>query len=76
MDPNKKIKLIPIIFMHGLSSKCSIYSGLLTELASHGYLVLGIDTLDGTNEYTELKDGTKVIFNDKIKFFDLEKRRK
>ena len=29
-----------------------------------------------TKPDTELKDGTKVIFNDKIKFFDLEKRRK
>ena len=44
--------------MHGLSNKCNIYSGLLTELASHGYLVLAIDSLDGTNEYTELSNGT------------------
>lgn len=38
--------------MHGMIQSGLGYSGLLTELASHGYLIFAIDSLDGTCEYT------------------------
>ena len=51
-------KLIPIIFIHGLTANNFIHSGLLRELASHGYFVIAMDTNDGSCTYTETPKGS------------------
>jgi predicted dienelactone hydrolase len=46
-------KLVPIIFSHGTASQAASYSLHQIEMASHGYVVFGIDHDDGTCFYTE-----------------------
>ena len=45
-------KLIPIVFSHGVRSNGSVYSMMLKEWASYGYLVLAINHLDDTCLHT------------------------
>jgi hypothetical protein len=56
-------ELVPIIFMHGLTANGSLHYGYCAELASHGYLVLNVDFIDGSGGYTELQDGKKIYFD-------------
>ena len=41
-------KLAPMIFVHGLMAKSGNYMGQCREIASHGYLVMAIDCIDGS----------------------------
>ena len=50
-------KLVPMIFSHGTASQAASYSLHQIEMASHGYIVFGIDHDDGSNLYTESKSG-------------------
>lgn len=48
--------------------------GHYMEMVSHGYIIFAIDHKDGSNGYTENKDGTAVKFDTSIPFFDYEGR--
>jgi dienelactone hydrolase len=52
-------KLIPLIFLHGISSNRSMNTGTCKDLASHGYIVFTMDHEDGTCSYTKSEDGSK-----------------
>ena len=58
--------LTPMIFVRGFGGNNASYVGQCREVASHGYLVLCIDTHDGTCEYTEKENGTPLCFNTDI----------
>jgi len=47
-----KKKLIPLLFSHGNRCTRNLYFGLLREFASHGFLVISIDSHDGTCMFT------------------------
>ena len=46
-------KLIPLIFLHGLSMNRTTNSGTCKDFCSHGYIVFTIDHEDGTSSYTK-----------------------
>lgn len=48
------LDLVPIVFLHGLTSSGSLHYGYSAELASHGYIVFNLDFIDGSGGYTEL----------------------
>lgn len=52
-------KLIPLIFLHGISSNRSMNTGTCKDLASHGFIVFTMDHEDGTCSYTKSVDGSK-----------------
>lgn len=60
---NENNKLIPIILSHGLMASRMLYTTIGRELASHGYIVFSPDHHDGSNHYTEDKDGNPVRFD-------------
>ena len=69
-------KLIPLIFLHGISSNRSMNTGTCKDLASHGYIVFTMDHEDGTCSYTKSEDGSKEqYYNNSMKLYDLEGRR-
>ena len=49
-----------MIFVHGNGAEASSYTGLYQEFASHGYIVLAMDTVEGSCAYTEKEDGTPI----------------
>lgn len=53
-------KLVPYIFNHGFGSSSSEYTARLIEMASHGYLVIGMSDNEGSTNYTERPDGSAV----------------
>jgi len=57
-----KKKLKPVIFSHGLVCMGVSYSGILKDLASHGYIVFALNHQDGSGLYTEKRDGTPVVW--------------
>lgn len=69
-------KLPLIIFFHGLSGTKNQYSAMYREFASHGYLVLAIDSHCGSCCYTENEKGEPILFDAKPKFYDLKIRKK
>ena len=48
VDVNDKKRLPVIVFSHGLAGNRNLYAGLLTSLASQGYLVAAIEHRDGS----------------------------
>ena len=44
--------LVPIIFSHGLISANFIYSSLLIDIASYGFLVIALNLRDGSCVHT------------------------
>lgn len=52
-------KLIPLIFLHGISSNRAMNTGTSKDLASHGYIVFTMDHEDGTCSYTVSEDGSR-----------------
>jgi predicted dienelactone hydrolase len=50
-------KLVPVIFTHGNGGQVKNSSGHCREMASHGYIVFGIDHNDGSCAYTEDQNG-------------------
>lgn len=69
----KKEPIRPVIFSHGWTGASYIYSGLARDLASHGYIVLLLNHLDGTCFYTEDENGVPVTF-DQGSYFQKELR--
>ena len=69
-------KLVPIIFSHDIISQASKYSGLLRQLASHGFIVFAMDHLDGSCNYTELRSGTPRKQDNKGQLYDLKERKR
>jgi predicted dienelactone hydrolase len=76
LDKVNNQKLVPIIYSHGLASSCAIYSAHLRELASHGYIVFGIDHQDESCGYTETREGVPTYFDVNKEFYDLDLRSK
>lgn len=72
-DGNKL--LMPILFSHGILGCNSTYSGLLKDMASHGYIVFALNHMDGTCIYTEDSQGKpgSIEFYD---YFDKENRKR
>jgi len=60
----RKEGIRPVIFSHGWTGASYQYSGLAIDLASHGYLVLIPNHLDGSCFYTEKIDGTPITFDE------------
>lgn len=73
---DKDVRFVPIIFNHGITSSASAYQQLMIEMASHGYIVFGIDSLSGSCGYTEKEDGTKVYFDSNNDISDVTVRLK
>lgn len=69
-------KLVPIIFSHGLAGQSQAHTGHLRELASHGFIVFAINSLDGSCAYTEKEDGTGVFFDARYHFGDFAVRKR
>jgi predicted dienelactone hydrolase len=46
-----------MIFSHGLGGTCTAYLGLFKELASHGFIVMGLDDINGSCSYTQTEKG-------------------
>ena len=59
-----------MIFSHGLTASGSFYMSYMREVASHGYLVIALEHLDKSNNYTQKEDGTQVLFDTSKIFFD------
>ena len=69
-------KLIPLIFLHGLSMNRTTNSGTCKDFSSHGYIVFTIDHEDGTSSYTKSQDGSiEKYYNNSMEVYDLEGRR-
>ena len=60
-----KGSLRPLVFAHGLCSNKEMYQGLYKDFASHGYMVVAMDHLDGSCIYTEKVGYKKRDFYDK-----------
>jgi len=69
-------KLIPIIFCHGLAGSRTTYSGILRDLASHGYIIFTLSHFDGTANMSKKKDGTTIYWTSKQPHQEIEYRRK
>jgi platelet-activating factor acetylhydrolase len=54
-----EMKLIPIVYSHGLTGSRTSYTSVCQELASHGYIVFALDHHDGSCPYTEDFSGDK-----------------
>lgn len=65
-----KCNLTPIIFTHGLAGMSCQYTGHMRELASFGYVVIGMDAHDGSCTYTEKEDGEAVLFDRSRDLYD------
>mmetsp|Transcript_110 Transcript_110/g.109 ORF Transcript_110/g.109 Transcript_110/m.109 type:complete len:90 (+) Transcript_110:162-431(+) len=52
--------LIPIVFSHGYSGFCQLYTCLCRELASAGYIVFSMGHQDGSGIYTTDRDGNPI----------------
>ena len=66
-----KKKMAPILFSHGFCGNRCMYSVIMQELASFGYIVFGLDHLDGSGNYTLLQGNKCMVFNtdmDRSKF--------
>jgi len=50
-------KLIPVIYLHGLTCSRTSQSVSCRDLASHGFIVFSIDHFDGTCNFARLKSG-------------------
>lgn len=68
------LSLVPIIFNHGITGSSRGYTAMLSELASHGYIVFSLDTHSGACGYTEKANGEPVLFDTSDKFMDYEAR--
>jgi len=55
-------KLIPIVYCHGNQSNGEEAYGVSMILASHGYLVISLDFMDGTALNATDKNGKEVLF--------------
>lgn len=64
--------LVPIIFNHGYGGASYQYQGLYGELASHGYLVISMDSNAGGCSYTQKENGEPVLFNMEREIFDYD----
>jgi hypothetical protein len=72
--PQKPQSLIPLFFSHGLSSHRTANSGVLRDLASHGYIVFSPDHMDLSSSYYETADGKGYYYCNKNDSHDLEFR--
>lgn len=58
----EKRKLIPLVFLHGLSCNRTASSGLCRDFASHGYIVFSLDHCDGSSYYSQKKNGDEFMW--------------
>ena len=58
--------IVPIIYSHGLSATSSTYSQSMRDLASCGFIVFGVNHQDGSCCYTVKKDGTEMIYGNRV----------
>jgi len=56
-------KLIPIVYCHGMNACGEEAYGACMILASHGYLVITLDFMDGSALYATDKDGKDIPFS-------------
>ena len=66
----EKVSLTPIIFTHGLAGMTCQYTGHMRELASFGYVMMGMDAHDGSCTYTENEDGEPILFDRSKDLYD------
>lgn len=64
--PIKEDKFPVLIFSHGLGSVCSLNTANIEELASHGYIVVGVNHTF-SSYCTHLSDGKEIPCHDKFK---------
>lgn len=65
-----------MIFSHGLGGTNTAYLGLFKEIASHGYVIMALDDINGSASYTMKQDGTQILFDCSHKIYDLPYRKK
>ena len=58
-------KLIPMVHCHGAAYGADEFTSLPMQIASHGYLVIGLDFMEGHAPYTTGKNGED-IFHDSV----------
>ena len=63
IESRKQLKMIPILFLHGLSGSRTSQSGSCRDLASHGYCVFSIDHHDGSAHYSRKENGDEVYWD-------------
>ena len=68
--------MVPVIFSHGLAASNKNYTGHCRELAANGFVVIALNSHDGSCSYTEKEDGTPVRYDASAKFYDYELRNK
>jgi hypothetical protein len=69
-----KRTLQPILFSHGIFGNNNSYTGLLKDMASHGYIVFALNHADGSCIYTENSLGDEVPLGS-FDYFDKDYRR-
>ena len=68
--------IAPIVFSHGLSACPRFYSALMSDYASHGYIIFALSHRDMSTSYCNDKDGNFYYYDCEAKVFDLEYRQK
>ena len=66
--------LQPILFSHGIFGSNNSYTGLLKDMASHGYIVFALNHADGSCIYTETSLGSGVPLGS-FDYYDKDYRR-
>lgn len=57
------VKLIPMVFMHGAQSAADEHCSIAMQMASHGYCVFSMDSMDGQCAWTTDADGKDIWFD-------------
>ena len=56
-------QLIPAVFCHGNMASSEEHFAVCMQLASHGYMIISLDFMDGTCPYTTNKNGRDLFFS-------------
>lgn len=56
---------VPMMYWHGFFSQAKDFCGIMSEMASHGYICFVIDCHSGMNVYTEKKNGVPLEYSPK-----------
>ena len=51
-----------VIFLHGLGGNCEIYSAVCSFIASHGYVVVALESEDGSGSFAVTEEGGVLMY--------------
>lgn len=66
--------IIPMVFGHGGGAPADEHTSIPMQFASHGYLVIMINYMEGHAAWTTDKDGNDIWFDSKYQFFKTPQR--